>query len=274
VDADCAPGEVCVGLERARDCAVLCASDEDCVVEGEACIQVPDADPSGATVCAPIDPMLPSCELDSDCGSAEICVDGFCVLPAECETDTDCPGGSCESGVCVTPGGASCENTAACVAAGETAYCADLGDGESACLDVSCGAELNSCGRCELGPNGGARDANGPVIFYPQQKGTCSQDPNQCLPGNTPFVCTFTFLAFDPDGNLPTSDLNGRINLINRNGTRLTVFGASTSAAGNNRAYEFRGCFPESQSGFVSSAVVLGDAAGNDSQTLCVDGRL
>ncbi len=270
VDADCADGEVCIGLQGARECEILCTSDDECTEEGEACIQVPDVNPDGATVCDPIELTEDSCSTDADCTAPSTCVDGFCQVPAECTSDADCTSPDvCVEGACVAPSTETCESTADCIA--DTAYCATVG-AQDTCLDISCGSSLNSCGRGVLGPKGGARDANGPVIFFPEQVGSCSQDPNQCLPGAAPYVCEFSFLAFDD--NLATSGLNSKINVISRSGSRLTVFGGRSTASGNNTQYNFKACFPETSSGNIGTAVVLADSANDDSQTLCVDGTL
>ncbi len=267
VDADCAPGEFCLEVDGAITCAELCETDADCTREGERCIQT---ERGGGTVCRPADPT--ECETDADCSESQLCIDGFCLFRSNCETDADCAGGeSCISGACMAGSTGACESTADCVTS--TAYCAALPDGD-ACVDVSCGSEINSCGRCELGPNAGARDANGPVIFFPEQVGSCALDPSQCLPGAAPWVCEFSFLAFDLEGNLPTSSLDNRINVISRNGARLSVFGTRAQAAGTNTQNNFRLCMQESDSGIVGSAVVLSDTAGDDSQTLCIDGSL
>ena len=266
-DADCASGEVCIGLEGARECEILCDSDDDCDGD-QVCIQVPDIDPAGATVCEP--PIAEQeCSVDADCaGTGATCVEGFCVLPAACDDDSDCDAGEvCEAGACIVPTTEDeCETTADCI--DQTAYCAEIG-GTSQCLDVSCGSDLNSCSRCELGPS---RSPNGPVIFFPQQVGTCSQDPNQCLPGAAPWVCEFSFQAFGDD--LPTSNLNNRIRVISARGDELTVFGTKTSQSGNNRQYNFRACFPDTSSGNIGTAVVLRDNSNDASNTLCVDGSL
>jgi hypothetical protein len=276
-DGDCAQGEVCIGLQGARECEVLCKSDAECTKEGEACIQVPDVNPDGATVCDPIKVTDETCETNDDCTGGATCVDGFCSAPPECSDTVPCAQGLvCESGTCVTaPTTSECQNTGECLD-GATAYCADLGGGVSSCLDVGCGDDLNSCGRCALGPNGGNRDSNGPVLFAPEQVGTCRQDSSQCLPGAAPYVCEFAFFAFDQQGDLPatTSGLNSRINVISRSGSRLTVFGTGLSQQGNNTRYTFRACFPETTGGNIGTAIVMSDNGGNDSQTLCVDGRL
>jgi len=272
-DADCSGDEFCIGPEGAKECEILCKSDADCTKEGEACVQVQDAARGGATVCDPA--PNEQCTTNAECTNGGTCVEGFCQAPTnQCTADTDCPtaGDICQDGTCVTPSTNSCSTTADCVA--DTSYCADLGGGTSSCLDVACGSDLNSCGRCALGPNGGNRDSAGPVLFFPEQVGNCTQDPNQCLPGAAPFVCEFSFLAFDPTGDLPTSGLNSKINVISRTGSRLTVFGAKSAAQGNNTKYNFRACFPETSSRAIGTAVVLKDNGGNDSQTLCVDGTL
>lgn len=269
VDADCAADEFCVGPAGARRCAVLCTSDDDCSGD-EICTQVAE---NGATICQP--PTIdPPCGVDADCAAPELCVDGFCVLPLACEEDEDCldAGERCEGGICVpVENPTTCESTPECYE--EVAYCADLG-GTTACIDVSCGSSLNACGRCALGPNEGARDPGGPLLFFPQQLGACEQDPDACLPGAAPLRCTFTFLAYDPDGDLPTSGLNERIRQISRTGALLSTFGTSASPGETWVSYTFSACFAESPSGLVSTAVVLADDAGNESQSLCIEGAL
>ncbi|WP_373045427.1 hypothetical protein [Vulgatibacter sp.] len=271
-DGDCAENEFCIGpAVGALECEQLCESSDECNREGEECIQVEDISRGGVTVCEPAQ-LQEECTTDTDCTEeGAVCVEGGCIVPDECTADTDCETGEvCEGGTCVPEATTNeCETTADCI--DQTAYCAEVGAGSS-CLDVSCGADLNSCSRCTLGPNNGDRDADGPVIFFPEQVGTCTQDASQCLPGAAPWVCTFSFLGFDD--NLPTSDLNNRIRVISSAGRELTVFGTGFSAAGNNTEYRFRACFPETSSGNIGTAVVLRDSANDASNSLCVDGTL
>jgi MYXO-CTERM domain-containing protein len=90
-DADCPPGEVCVG--------------------GKCVVATPTPTPPGF------------CNDDHDCPLGEICVDHHCVTPTPtptpmCTTDDDCPSGEvCVNNHCVTPtpkkkgggGGCNCE---------------------------------------------------------------------------------------------------------------------------------------------------------------------
>ncbi|WP_373049582.1 Dickkopf N-terminal cysteine-rich domain-containing protein [Vulgatibacter sp.] len=262
VDADCAEGELCL-LDG--ECAVLCTADEECA-QGESCVEV---ETGGVTICTPA--ATTDCETDADCTGDEVCADGMC-LASGCSSSADCEEGeACVAGSCVADAGGSCTTTADCYA--DVSYCADLGT-ETACVDVSCGGDLNSCSRCALGPNGGAIDASGPLLFFPEQFGSCEQDPNVCLPGAAPFACTFTVLAFDPDDDLPTTGLNEAIRTITATAAELATFGTSSRTSGNFQQFTFRSCFPETSSGNIGTAVVLRDQAGNDSQSLCIDGRL
>jgi hypothetical protein len=274
VDEDCGAEEFCIGLQGARECEQLCESDAECNRDGEVCIEVEDITRNGVTVCEPGN-LQEDCQSDSDCDTAngEQCIENFCQVPAECSDSTPCANGeTCQGGVCVADATTSeCTGTADCLSGGETAYCADLGAG-SACLDVSCGADLNSCSRCALGPNNGDRDSNGPVIFFPEQSGACVQNPNECLPGAAPWSCTFTFVAFGED--LATSNLNNRITVISRTGSRNTVFGTRSAASGANTQYTFKACFPDTTNGGIGTAVVLVDNGGADSNTLCIEGNL
>lgn len=272
VDADCAEGEFCIGLEGAKECEQLCENlgfSEECNREGEVCVEVQDASRGGVTVCEPAD-VEAECQTDADCGEDAACVGGSCVPLAECETDDDCTeaGAICENSFCVVPSTNACTSTAECIE--DNAYCAET----DTCIDVSCGSDLNSCSRCSLGPNGGNRSSDGPVIFFPTQVGVCKQDTSLCLPGAAPWACQFSFLAFDSNDDLPTSGLNNRIRVISSRGDELTVFGTDTQARGNNREYTFTACFPETTNGGIGTAVVLRDQANDHSNTLCVSGQL
>ena len=271
-DQDCAENEFCIGPEGARECEQLCenlGSSVECDREGEICTEVEDPARGGVTICEPAE-ASPTCTTDDDCGENEVCVAGGCVPQQECTVNEDCPnaGDVCENGFCVAPSTTACESTADCI--DETAYCAT----NDSCVDVSCGAPVNSCDRCSLGPNGGDRSSSGPVIFFPEQSGTCEQNPNLCLPGAAPWACTFTFLAFDSEGDLPTSNLNNRIRVISSRGDELTVFGTRSEAVGANREYTFQACFPETSSGRIGTAVLLRDDANEHSNSLCVSGEL
>lgn len=271
---DCAEGELCVGPEDgAKECEQLCETDADCNRAGEVCVEVPPGSNvrAGTQICEPAVGER-SCSVDTDCETGEICLGGFCTVPAEeCTSDEDCGEGFvCVEGACTETGG-TCTDNAACYE--DTGYCGATTTGNE-CVDMSCGATFNACGRCSLGPNGGQKSANGPVLFFPSQVGSCVAKPGECEPGAAPYSCTFSFQAFDPDGDLPTSGLNQAIRVVSRTGQLLSVFGTSSTGSGNERTYQFKACFPETSSGSIGTAVVLQDNGGNYSQTLCVSGEL
>lgn len=275
VTADCATGEVCVGADGAKVCRVGCSDDTDCT-GGRIC-RNDELDPNGPLACFR-DTTGGACEEDFDCEEGQFCIEGTCQEPASCEDDTDCLEGEVcdETGACVPDEGGACTTTAECVE--ETAICAQA---TSECVDASCSATWNTCERCTLGPNGGDRAANGPLVFPAQttQVGTCVQDTSRCAPGGAPWACEFAFLAIDLDGDLPTSGLNGdsgKIRVLSGSGNESGIFGATQNvdATTGFTRYTFQACFPDTSSGNIGTAVFVRDDANNASNTLCINGSL
>lgn len=270
-DEECAGGEYCVGRSQAPTCQRLCLGDGDCTA-GTHCLQ----GDRGATVCAEAT-VHDQCETDADCEDGWLCIERFCRLDSECTKTSQCADGKfCATGRCIDVDGTRCAGTADCY--GEVAYCAATRP--DTCLSLACGGLHNSCSRCAIGPNGGFPDPKGPLILAPLQRRVgarwCATDPEKCLSGASPFVCEFTFEAYDPDGDLPTERLGEHIRLVDRDGSLLTTFDGRVVPNAHGVLYEYtiRGCFADTDDRRISPAVVLIDRTGNHSQTQCMDGTL
>lgn len=90
------------------------------------------------------------CEVDEDCDSGEICIDGACVPDLECEVDSDCDDGDlctddvCEQGVC----------------SATDVECAD----ENECTAGACNPETGACDFADVEDGTECDEGNGACI--------------------------------------------------------------------------------------------------------------
>ena len=124
-DSDCPMGMQCLGDGCSAWCAppgMACTSSGDCdpcevCVAGE-CLATPgaapecdaDSDCGPGAVCVKDEctawcaPKSSECSNDADCGPCAFCSDGMClyppIAPPECESDSDCGGGTCQKNEC------------------------------------------------------------------------------------------------------------------------------------------------------------------------------
>lgn len=255
---DCQEGEICLNEECEIDCTndeFLCEGDEICIESGQ----------PGLKICDP-SPAASACTSDSDCGANETCdtVSGTCFTSKSCTTDQECGEGLiCRDSTCVPSSTTECTDATECV--GDEGYCSVDGS----CVPFACGTTFNDCGRCGSGPGGGSRADQGPVIYLPEQVGSCSNDLSKCA-SDAPFVCTWKFSAYDIEGDLNFS--SPTVKVITRSGSLVDPFGIRGNAG--DGTIQFSACFPETSTGNVGTAVVVQDSAGHYSNSLCVAGNL
>ena len=266
-DEDCPEGQICNtefcdGKNGRCELPPLnkCASDDDCAVD-QVCNSVTHE-------------CEPKCTGNDDCAEGFLCntTTGKC-LPrgAGCSGDSDCGDGQiCKGGQCVDVGDNSCTETADCYDKGD-AYCGLVG-GSQECVDISCGSVFNDCSRCTLGANNGTKQANAPVIFFPEQVAVgpgqnCEPNSNMCGGEGARLFCKFSFEYFDPNNDFTPS--NNNVFVVSGKGGHSNAF--AVRALGGNRA-EFGACFPDGVN-TPGTAIFVRDAAGNASNTLCVIGQ-
>ncbi len=234
------------------------------------------ADP---VVIEPVPPELPPdepapqrCRHNLDCPATMRCHDERCVPrrseppepdpldPQDPPDDPDECGVECEGGVCESTC-RFCDGVEDCYRL--DAYCAEY----RLCYGASPGDPGNDCGRSELAP---PKADGGPLLFASFQDGACTKDPVSCP--NNANVCSFAAYVYDPDGDLPSSDveLYEHVFLIGPAGEQLFSFDVPRldAAAGT---LAVRGCFDESLVDLVG-AMQLQDLAGHDSNALCFEG--
>lgn len=266
-DEDCPEGQICntefcdgkfgrCELPRAEQCA----SNADCG-EGEFCNLVTNE-------------CEPKCTSNDDCGDGFLCNTntGICVAAgASCGDDDDCGDGEvCRSGQCVPDvADNSCDDTSECYDLGDY-YCGVVG-GSQECVGIACGSVFNDCSRCTLGANNGTKQANAPVIFFPEQVAVgsgqnCQPNSNMCGGEGARLFCKFSFEYFDPNNDFTPS--NNNVFVVSGKGGYSNAF--AVRALGGNRA-EFGACFPDGVN-TPGTAIFVRDAAGNASNTLCVIG--
>lgn len=246
-----------------------CTTDADCAATGQICEAI-----AGTTTNGCVD----KCTDNTDCGAGLACntTSGHCIaVGAACTADTDCGEGNvCNNGACEPEPDNLCTDQAKCYDRGNE-YCAATGTaGTNVCVDNSCSATFNSCTRCNLGPNGGNRDADGPEIFAASQVTigssgrNCKNDLTKCAP-DAPLLCEFKFFAFSPTASdLPTADLNKKVFVISAKGNTSNPFGVKK---GSDDSYSFNACFTEGNATPGTAAFLVGNS-GKKSNTLCTLG--
>ncbi|WP_373047450.1 hypothetical protein [Vulgatibacter sp.] len=207
------------------------------------------------------------CAEDIECPVGTYCLGGACA-ETECDGDDDCSAGAfCAQGFCL-PEGETCTSTADCYDG--AGYCGNFGDPESICVSTACGSKFNVCSRCELGPDAGAGEADGPILFYAAPEGSCGARAG--CPTATPIGCSFSVIAWDPQGDLPDAQqVEGKLQAIGADGGLSPVLGPTANFVAGMVQYGFDLCFAESASGRYGSAVVLADLGGHHSQSACLD---
>ncbi len=208
-------------------------------------------------------PEYPSCRTSDDCMDGEACSDAFCEEAWE-EVTEECPecccdaGESCDANDTCRP---TCTAIADCYPL--TAYCASDG----LCYGVEPGVEWNDC---ERAGHAAPMQASGPLLFASSQAAPCAKDPAHCP--NNGNVCSFAAYVHDPDGDLPSNDveLYNHVFLLGPAGEQLFSFDIPTfdAAAGT---LAVRGCFDEAETTIVG-AMQLQDMVGHDSNALCFEG--
>lgn len=229
----------------------------------EGCFDNDDCE--GDEVCDNDGQCVPPCTDNDDCDTGFLCNSqtGLCAEEGgACLDDTDCGDGQIcgEDDLCVD-GTPSCSDTAECYAQGDF-YCDT--DAEE-CVDTACGEPGNTCQRCTLGPNGGARADSAPVVYLGEQIGAgCDTESAFCSEG-APMFCEFSFFFFDPDDDFtPTND---NLFVVSGTGSTSTTFGVSETGSGIGK---FGACFPDVAT--PGTAIFVRDDADNASNTLCVNG--
>ncbi len=211
-------------------------------------------------------PTYPACASDADCLEHEVCLADLCRV----ETS-----GGCGSGCC-------CPDGEACDAAGEcraecndhhdcyalTAFCA----ADGFCYGAVAGAPSNDCERALLAP---PIQSGGPLLYDGDQHDrdpgpkVCAKDPANCT--NNGNVCAFTFGIFDPDGDLPATDVGWyqAVGWIDARGERQPTFEPVLHDPPGS--FTFSLCFDEAL-GRVGGAVQVVDEGGRSSNAHCFEG--
>lgn len=256
-DTDCSNGQTCQEFcgGRLKECrtsgVVTCTEDGDCD-KGQICDETSET-------------CIAGCRTNADCEADEICNQDALGCEAACTSNSECDedaGEVCVDGACILPDN-TCGDNADCYDLGAFYCAAGQGGADNFCADVSCGVSFNNCNTCTNGPNGGARDENGPVIF--NASAVSCEKTSACL-ADAPWACRFSFFAFDPKNDLPTTDLKNSIVRV-AGGVELN-FGLKTEPNG----FSFHtGCFSTKENGEskAMATVALKNKSGKNSNTLC-----
>lgn len=250
------------GTVACDDTATTCETDEDCDTEGgEVC------DVAAATCEIP-------CESDADCtGEGEICcAEGdIASCSAECGGNGGSGGGNPGGSGGGCPDGESVAVDGTCRP--DCASVADCYDLEAYCATDNHCYGVESCDRAGAAP---AMEASGPLLFGAVQADlgdgtdTCAKDPAACT--NNGNVCGWDVFFFDPDGDFPSTKatLYGKTKFIKTDGSPIAAFNVDAPDMANSTATLY-GCYDE-QDASVEGGFQIEDAAGNNSNVVCVAG--
>jgi len=192
-----------------------CMSDRECGANAS-CVNG-QCTPSGPTMCGPNTqcpmgevcdamiglcvPVVTGCQIDSDCGRGEACLNGQCAR-VECNSNIPCPMGEVcgPTGRCTPPNPPqcgpmnACPPNAVCDVNGQcipvTSPCMsdrECGMGQ-ACINGQCGPQAGACSAMECGPAPGlpnylcpdGRTVAGPTACYRHPDQSCGYDIISC----------------------------------------------------------------------------------------------